>query len=165
MASQLVRSLQSHAAVLAAEISEIQSDTERLTALKGKYGAEAFRYGDHQLKALLDQKESQLLQIHAQLRSMETSAGESRALADSLAKLYGADPRPQESPRHQAHGANGLHTSGASWLHRPNPSMSEEKGPSAFRAFQVVTDSPILAHSGAGTGTGASTRVLPVSLR
>jgi hypothetical protein len=67
--SNLLPSLESHAAVLAAEISELNTDLEHLNILKRKYGPETFAHGDAKLKEVMLDKQSKLEQVRKPLQA------------------------------------------------------------------------------------------------
>eukprot|EP00668_Euglena_longa_P014126 GGOE01018100.1.p1 GENE.GGOE01018100.1~~GGOE01018100.1.p1 ORF type:complete len:172 (+),score=31.83 GGOE01018100.1:31-546(+) len=155
--AQLVSSLHSHAAVLAAEISEIEHDLERVDLLKVKYGPESFAYGDGKLRDLLMQKQSHLQQVQRQLRSLQTSVADGKALAESLEQLHGtvAGEDPSKASKllagHEVvSSAFRPGGSNAPWRgqHDSGSPVRVVRGASAgLQAYEVVTDSPILAHA------------------
>mmetsp|Transcript_146671 Transcript_146671/g.256143 ORF Transcript_146671/g.256143 Transcript_146671/m.256143 type:complete len:164 (-) Transcript_146671:442-933(-) len=147
MAANLVPSLESHAAVLAAEISEIKTDLDQLNILKRKYGPESFAQGDGKLMEALAEKQQRLDQVHRHIHSMQDSVDKTKALAESL----GRNAMVQEATSSSPYGpyatpqqARSGYNSGYGHTETPisMPYSSTPSGP-----FEIVTDSPILAHA------------------
>jgi hypothetical protein len=105
--NQLVSNLQGHELVLQSEINEIQADLQVLSRMHGRYSSQcgiSFAPAMDHLTGLMREKERQLTQVTAQLRSIQDQVATSSALISQLSfspHLHGQSTLSMSSPTRQ----------------------------------------------------------------